>query len=187
MASEQQKEDLKFKITVAVTLAVILTPIITLGPALPKVLDHYRTNAAKDPNAPARYIQIANVQNTTFREDQALKTLEEFYMLFMEDDYDPDDIPEENISKYYKDVGLPNRWCYWIPIGDADAKPAPVRKATKEQVAEAMALLAQMYQDKRDYPRSSHIYTLLKTFWEPGTFGRKQGDDGHKRMLMRQF
>lgn len=187
MASEQQKEDLKMKLSIALTLAVILAPIITLGPALPKVQEHYRTNAASDPNAPARFIQIASVQNMTFREEAALKTLEEFYLLFMKDNYDVDEIPEENISKYYRDVPIPERWCFWVPIGDADAKPAPKREATKEQVAEAMSMVADMWEDKRDYPKSSHIYTLLRTLYEPGTFGRKAGDDGHKRMLMRQF
>ncbi|HBP16165.1 MAG TPA: hypothetical protein DEA08_00035 [Planctomycetes bacterium] len=177
------------KISIAVTLAVILTPIIVLGPALPSVQKHYRENAAKDPNAPARFLQIASVQNMTFREEEAQKTLEEFYMLFMKDDYDTDDIPESNVSKYYKgDDPLPDRWCFWIPIGeDADSKPAPVQAASKEQVGEAMSMLADMLEDKREYPKSSHLYTLLKTFYEPGTLGRKAGDDGHKRMLMRQF
>ena len=190
MASEQQKNELKMKITIVLTLAAILTPIILLGPALPKVQQHYRENAAKDPNAPSRYIMIANIQNSTFREEDALKTLEEFYMLFMKDDYDIDDIPEENVSKYYRNSPdpLPERWCFWVPIGDdADTKPAPVRPATKEQVAEAMTLLANALEDKRDYLKASHIWTLLKSFYEPGSYGRKMGDDGHKRMLMRQF
>lgn len=187
MASEQQKEDLKMKLSIAATLFVVLTPIILLGPALPKVQDHYRKNAAKDPTSPARFLQIAQVQFSTFREDQALKTLEEFYMLFMKDDYDVDEIPDENVSKYYREAPIPERWCFWIEIGDEYEKPAPLRQANKEEVAQGMVMLADLLEDKREYHKASHLWTLLKTFWEPGTYGRKQGDDGHKRMLMRQF
>ncbi|MGE0713229.1 MAG: hypothetical protein AB7N76_36560 [Planctomycetota bacterium] len=190
--SEEQRKDLKLKLTLLTIVVIIGVPIAAAGPYLGKVRDHFREKAKEDPNAPHRYVQIAMLYSWTGRQAAARETCEEFWKLFMSDQEDYDSIPEANYCKYaiHRSDGVPQSYMPWLLEKFPDGvKPEPVRKASRDDAAEILELYANILCDEKppNYPFADHIHTLLASFWPPGSKGQKYGADGLLRMKQRSY
>jgi hypothetical protein len=183
--SEEQKKDLKFKLGLAVLALCIAIPVCVIGPYIESVRDHYRDNAATDPNAPTRLYWIATIQMNTGREEAGIKTCELFWELFMSDEEDWDLAEETSLHKYLDEVPL--SYMYWKLTEDEDEKKAPVALADKEVVAKVLVLLGNYFEGEHNYERSDHLMGALRAFWPEGTEGRIQGDKGLTRSQGRSF
>lgn len=120
-----------------------------------------------------------------------MKTIDEFWKLFVDDDAFPwDEVPESSYNKYAKDGPRPS-WFYWLKDAETwdeeTMKPPVVKQATIDQVAAVMLIAAAHYDEKRDYYKCDHIFTALSAFCPPGSEGKIQGDKGLMRSKVRQF
>lgn len=195
--SEQQKKDLKFKIWCAVTVVIIATPILLIGPGISMVRDNY-SKKPLDPVTPKRFLTIAKIQNNTMRPEGAKETLEEFFTKFVdEEQYDFSGVYEGyGIKiKYYPDGLAYGDHAFagtgFTPWLFPEERPAALQNADKKTLGEALDLYAKVLEDveqkQKGYMKASYIYTCMLNMWDQGTPGHEAALDGRKRISIRAY
>jgi hypothetical protein len=188
--SEEQKKDLKFKLYVAVSLAIILIPILALGPMLPKIIRKYESTPTQ-PDSAKRMLLGIQIQASTMRADAAKKNLEKWITLFVEEDsrdWDAvmDGSGEFTMKKYEMGDGLLEQgFTPWL-WPDTE-RPAPVASANDKLVAQALDLYGVLLEDAKEYPKAAHIYVCLSNMFAQDSEGQLAGEAGFKRCAIRSF
>lgn len=188
--SEEQKKDLKFKLYVLGFLAMVGIPIVAIGPMLPNIIAKYEKTPTH-PDSAKRMLIAIQIQNSTMRAEAAEKNLVKWITLFVdEESYEWDAVMdgtgEFTMQKYGMGEGLEERgFTPWL--WPETERPAPVKPANQELVAEALDLYATMLEDKKEYPKVAHIYVCLANMFTQDSPGQLTGEDGFKRCAIRSF
>lgn len=188
--SDEAKKDLKFKMYVAGCLILLAIPIVALGPGLSSIGNKF-IKKPHQPNAARNLLIVAQIQNNSMRSDQAKKTLETWFTLFIEEESrDWDDVMngggEWQMAKYNMGDGLEEQG--FTPWLWPEGKVAPLgTPANDDLVGEALDLYGSIIEEQKDYPHAAHIYVCLANMWPNDSETQLNGEAGIKRAAIRSF
>ena len=185
MASEEQKQDRKVKLTVLAVVVVLGLCVYGIGPGLGKVLDHWRLKK-NDPQAPVWYYRVATIYSSTFREAKAKEVWEEFYLTYSGNEANvegldvalqhmemaPDDWPNRHfipwIANRYSETNPRPAWLGVSSdpkaplIGGENAKPHPL-------LQDVLYDYGKTFEDGRNYFEARHLYSCALYCFPGGT------------------
>ncbi|MCO5168049.1 MAG: hypothetical protein M9894_17025 [Planctomycetes bacterium] len=185
--SEEQWNDLKFKITIAVVLLVVGGCVYAIGPGLEKFRDRARLRKT-EPWAPEWYFKIGRIYEATWRMDKAVDVYQEFYLHWSGDEqqfrYELNEVLEEakfdlDFISFYPDVaGRYTKDTRPAWVGGEGAKPHPL-------MAEVLMRLCRFEEDRRNYHTARYYYLVVLKCFPEGTQAHKDALAAQKRYAQR--
>lgn len=185
--SEEQWNDLKFKITIGVILAIIGGSVYAVGPGLSKFVDRARARKT-EPWAPKWFYNVGRVYEITGREPKALEVYKEFYLLYSGDERQLPGIEVALEGYPHQDhYALVPTWASaysegsrpaWV--GGENAKPHPL-------MAAVLMRLSRIAEDKRDYQEARVFYRMVLHNFPEGTPTYTEAKKAEKRDISRGF
>lgn len=187
--SEEQWNDLKFKIGVGVVLLVVGSAAYGIGPGLKKFVAHARAHKT-EPWAPKWYYNIGRIYEATWRRQEALETYKEFYF-----NYCGDERQLPGIGLVFEETQYPHTEHYaFVPIwaaqggrpswiGGENAKPHPL-------MADVLMRLSRDEEDKRNYIDARLYYRMVldnPDVFPPGSKAHVEAEAAKKRDIQRGF
>jgi hypothetical protein len=193
--SEEQKNDLKMKVGVGITLAIVGGLIYFLGPGLPTFLEEARKNREK-PGSAERMYNVAKLMSMTMRDKEAQEIYDEMYLHYSGYDWEVDFEPvmeELGYDDYAQAFYLP-----WIMErfdglpGDDDPdirnpRPKPVSKEPHPLLGKVLYEKAMHFERERNYFKSNHIWSVLYNLWPSGSWENVEAGKARKRAMQRSF
>ncbi len=189
--SEEQKKDLKMRLTLGALALAVVGPLLLAGPLLPKVVDRYRANPS-DPNAPTVFYYAGKLMISTFRKEQGVAVLEDAYILFG-DDHAVEDGGIEFTGELVEDTtfrGDEMGYYYlpWVVDRQPDGiRPEPSQVADRELIGKILLAVADALEDERKYKQCRHVYACLFHLWPEGSELHQASADARLRAIMRSY
>ena len=195
--SEEQWKDLKFKLTVLVTLALIVGAVVCVGPGLrPIFLERARKNMDK-PGTAKRMYQIARLEEATMRREKAMEIYSEIYINFAGDETQMDGITkvleslgkEDTPEEHFLAPWLANQYALPGEEGEGEKPARPnhtIGPKPDPIVADALMRLGLFFEDHKDYIKTRHLFPMIKECF-PGTEAAKEADAALLRDVQRSF
>jgi hypothetical protein len=192
--SEEQWKDIKFKLTVFVVLATVVTTVVCVGPGLrPIFLERARKNLDK-PWAAVHMYNIARLEEMTMRRDNAMEIYSEIYINFAGNEQELDGIEralaelgsEGDEEKYFLAPWLATQ--YDLP-GEEAENPRPnhqIGPKPHKMVPKALMRLGEYLEDHKDYVKTRHLFRAIK-YCFPGTQEANEAEAALLRDVQRSF
>lgn len=185
--SEEQWNDLKFKITVGVIVLVVVGSAYGIGPGLKKFRASAIARRTELDFAPKRLYQIGRIYEATWRPAEALETYKQFYWNYCGDEKQLPGIGVvfEELNWQWTDnyalipmwAGTPGRPSW---VGGENAKPHPL-------LAEVLMRLSRIEEDKRNYSEARLYYRMVLDNFPAGSQAYVAAEAAKKRDVQRGF
>lgn len=188
--SDEQKRELKVRMYLIGLAALIVVPILLLGPLLPRVGQSIARDA-KHPEAPKRLLRVAQIQAATMRPDDAERTLARFFELFADEaalDFSEveEGTGEWELAKHWPGGITEGGFTPWL-FPEGKDPSALVQAADARTLGLALDAYGELLEDKKEYTRASRIYLCLANMWPEDSEVQLLGEDGIKRAVVRIY
>ncbi len=187
--SEEQWNDLKFKITVGVILLIVGSAAYSIGPGLKKFVARARAHKTELAWAPKWYYNLGRIYEATWRKPEAEEVYKEFYHNYSGDEkllqgiatvIEDTKYPQQDIIAFIPKWGGPGRPTW---VGGEGAKPHPL-------LADVLMRLSRMEEEQRNYQDSRLYYRMVldnPDVFAPGTPAHVAAEAAKKRDISRGF
>ncbi|MDC3379117.1 hypothetical protein OAX78_02420 [Planctomycetota bacterium] len=188
MASQDAKDSAKLKIAIGITLVVVV--LIGYGVSTSGLEKFFFEPVRQDwaaEGAAEKWYKAAVFMEVTFREEEAMKYYEEFYVHYAGDEQELEaliDVVED------QKVDDDRQWMIpWIANGyapyNSTARPL-VGTTAHELMPEVLLRYAKYWEGMKDYTKSDHLYAVV-FFCFPNTEAQATAEKGRIRMKTRSF